>query len=505
MRGAGWHEGLALHPPSASAPALGDQTRTLSHGELQTEIDDLARLMAGRGVRPACRVVIQAGNTIEQVLAILASLSVRAVVVPLPHAVPQAQFEAALAELDPAAVILAGTSRSRSVPDSLERVATNGALDLVLRHSQRVRAGEAEESLFPQGGVILYTSGSSAEPRPVMLPQGTLAAAVETFATSSGMGPSRREAVVLPLTHGFGLCETLAVLRSGGFVWVHPGLKPPRPMLKAFRDFAIDAMPLVASFADLLIGPYRDVFAAGVGALKTVVFGAEPLAPEVLHKLREINPAASVVYGYGLTEALRAAHFAIDEPLLEGCVGWPSPACEIRIGSDAAGCSTKGGGEILIRGPQVMRGYWRRPEATQRALQDGWLRTGDVGWIDGEGRLFLAGRQDERIKAGGVTVSAREIEATLRAHPRVVDAAVAAMPDGLRGQSVGALIVGGANAPSDREIRRWCLDQLTAPAAVPRRILFVPAIPRSESGKIRRGVAAAMLGRDVGGPPDDYS
>lgn len=224
-------------------------------------------------------------------------------------------------------------------------------------------------------------------------------------------------------------------------------------------------------------------------SIKVCLCGAAALMLETKKRFEALT-GGTIVEGYALTESVMGAVISPVQGIhKEGAVGLPLPDIKLRIVDQADGQTDLSAGqigEILIRAPQMMLGYWRRPDATAETLKDGWLSTGDLGYMDEQGYLFLVDRVKDVIKPSGFQVWPREVEEVLSAHPAVNEVGVAGVPDAVRGEAVKAWVVCGAGQEaSEAELRAHCRQYLAA-YKVPRHIVFVDSLPKSAVGKVLR-------------------
>ena len=351
--------------------------------------------------------------------------------------------------------------------------------------------------------VVLPTSGTTGEPRRVPLTHANLLASARDIGTALALTPDDRFLDVAALHHVAGLGLVLASLSAGSFVFCAPGFRNAE--LVAWMH---ECRPTWMWLAPTMIGEVlrRDPdgvrAAARLGPLRLVRAGAMPL-PGSLLAAAERTFGVPVLESYGMTEA---APQITSSPLpprqrKPGSAGIAAGP-RIRI-ARADGTTAAAGepGEILVNGPNVMGGYEDDPAATVAAFEDGWFRTGDVGHLDDEGYLFVSGRQKEIVKCGGETISPREVEEVLLAHPAVADAVAFPVPDDRLLQVVGAAIVPTQGMRLDEGmLRRFLAARLTG-HKVPVRILGVEAIPRTAGGKVARATMAATLGLTAAAGP----
>ena len=345
--------------------------------------------------------------------------------------------------------------------------------------------------------VLLYTSGTTGKPKGVILTHGNLLSAIEGPLIQNPdleRGPMLHS---LPLTHVYGvLIQHLA--NAWGWTTVLLPHFDPTAALEAIEQHRIRYLPLVPTMAVYLLRhPRREEF--DTSSLFRITSGGaalpEQLRQDVVRAFRCI-----VDQGYGLSEsAAVATGYKVGDPYRPGSAGQAVPGVELAILSNTGKLLPPGAaGEICVSGPNITSGYWRDPEATSQLIQGRWLRTGDVGYMDQDGYLFITDRKKDLIIKGGENISPREIEEALYLHPAVAEAAVIGLPDPVFGEQICAVVqlAPGASV-SDQEIRQFLSLHLTR-FKLPERILFVLALPKNNSGKIlKREIKAALAATDV--------
>jgi o-succinylbenzoate---CoA ligase len=319
---------------------------------------------------------------------------------------------------------------------------------------------------------VVYTSGTTGVPKGAELTHGAFLWSAVGSSFHLGQLPSDRWLACLPLQHVGGLAILYRGALSGAAVTVHERFEPAR----VSRELDLGGVTLVSFVANMLerVLDARGERPAPPG-LRCVLVGGGPCPAALRERARALGfPVATT---YGLTEA--ASQVAT--------MGRPLVGTELRIVTPEGVALPRGAaGEIAVRGPTVMKGYLRRPEATARALRGGWLHTGDVGLIDAAGDLVVLDRRSDLVVSGGENVYPAEVEAALREHPDVADAGVAGEPDPAFGARVAAWVVTRPGArPAADELAAFLRARL-AGYKLPRRFHFVPALPRSESGKLLR-------------------
>jgi acyl-CoA synthetase (AMP-forming)/AMP-acid ligase II len=337
--------------------------------------------------------------------------------------------------------------------------------------------------------LFAYTSGTTGRPKCVPLSHGNVLWSSRNIAAHYDLTPADCSLVVLPLFHGHGLIgATLSTLASGGSVIVPPRFSASE-FWKLFREHRATWYSAVPTIHQVLLAR-ADSDGAALSGPRFIRSCSSPLAPAILTKL-ENRFGAPVLEAYGMTEA---AHQIASNPLLPlphkpGTVG---PGAGISI-IDETGrhLAANAPGEVVVRGPNVMRGYRNNPEANAAAFIDGWFRTGDIGAIDDDGYLALTGRIKDLINRGGEKISPAEVEAVLLAHPAVAEAVVFGVPDPKYGEEVSAAVVLSGDTTA-QELQAYCRSRL-ADFKVPKLIHFVSAIPRNAMGKVQRRDLTALF------------
>jgi acyl-CoA synthetase (AMP-forming)/AMP-acid ligase II len=335
--------------------------------------------------------------------------------------------------------------------------------------------------------LLMYTSGTTGVPKGVMLSQANLAANALAISREHDLQSDDRVLAVLPLYHINAFAVTmLAPLAHGGSLVLAPKFSASTFWGDAARSRAtwLNVVPTIISY--LLEGetPPRD----GLAGIRFCRSASAALPPEH-HRAFEMRFGIGVLETMGLTETVAPSFsnplFAGDRKI--GSVGRASGGEARVVDAQLAPVADGTTGELVIRGPHVMRGYYKNDEATRASLTpDGWLRTGDLGHRDGDGFFFVTGRIKELIIKGGENIAPREIDEVLLRHPAVLEAAAVGIPDRHYGQEIAACVVlrDGAACEAD-ELRSFCVDQLGRYKA-PRLIRFVDSLPRGPSGKVQR-------------------
>ena len=337
---------------------------------------------------------------------------------------------------------------------------------------------------------FIYTGGTTGVSKGVMLTHSNLSCNVQQFGVWFPDLKKGEESVlaVFPFFHSAGFTAIQNYSLWAGF----KNILLPRPepgsiieMLKKFRPHFLPAVPTI--FVGLLNS--EEFRKMDLSFIKGFFSGAAPLAADTIQQLKDLT-GATMLEVYGLTET---APIATATPwggkIKPGTVGVPVPNTDVKIVDVETGKEEmKQGvpGEVIIRGPQVMKGYYKKPEETAAVLKEGWLYTGDIGFFDEDGYLSIADRKKDMIIASGYNIYPREIDEILFEHPKVLEACAIGIPDAYRGETVKAfIVVKPGETLTEEEITQWCKEKLAA-YKVPKMIEFVNALPKSAIGKILR-------------------
>jgi long-chain acyl-CoA synthetase len=342
--------------------------------------------------------------------------------------------------------------------------------------------------------VLMYTSGTSGEPKGVMLTYGNLFSDTQACIQHAGLQSRHVFLGIIPLFHSFGMTASMIAPVTLGAHMVYIARFSPVATLAAIRQQGISIMFGVPSMFGALLrmeDPTREDFAR----MYAMISGGEPL-PGLLREGFENRFGATIYEGYGLTETSPVIALNTPASARHGSVGRPIPGVEVKIVDDEGTPVPAGeSGEVWLRGPMVMKGYYNRPEETAAALTaDRFFKTGDLGRVDEDGFLYITGRKKDLIICAGEKVVPREVEDMLRRHPAVAEVAVVGRKDPTRGEAVVAFVVAQKDvAVNPEELRIFCRDQGLVPWKCPREVMFIDEMPRSPTGKILKRVLCEQL------------
>jgi len=419
------------------------------------------------------------------------------VAVPLATSHPPLELEYAIRDAD-AGVVVADAElapRLDAVPMAsvLRRVRTAEAL-----------AGEPRSPLpdvpDDRRAMILYTSGTTGKPKGVVTTHGSLRAQVTSLVTAWEWSANDRILLVLPLHHVHGIVNVLTcALWSGArcdmlrqFDALETWARIARGDLTLFMAVPTIYHKLIAAW-EAAPPERRREWSAGCGRMRLMVSGSAALPVRTLERWREIS-SHTLLERYGMTEIGMALSNPLRGERRPGFVGTPLPGVEVRL-VDERGAPVAPGtpGELQVRGPTVFLEYWRRPDATAAAFQDGWFRTGDVAQLEGGSYRILGRSSVDIIKTGGYKISALEIEEVLRTHPAVAECAVVGVEDVEWGERVCAAVeLAPACDLTLPQLQGWVKERL-APYKVPRALSVVRALPRNALGKVMKPEVAKLF------------
>ncbi|MCB5909952.1 AMP-binding protein [Streptomyces pinistramenti] len=526
-----------VRPPASTLHAFRDAVRRapgrtalayfdgrLSYAETDALSDGVAAHLAGRGFRRGDRAAVMLQNTPHFVLAVLGVWKAGGVVVPVNPMYKSGEMTHILHDAEVTAVVCADRTwdaflRATAAEAPSVRIALTACeAGLQTRDDTRVLRGErlgpregaddlltvarAAGTLHPvpedaaltadDVALISYTSGTSGTPKGATNTHGNITYNAERQRTGLGVAEGATYFALAPLFHITGMvCELAASFANTGTLALAYRFEAG-VVLDAFLEHR-PAFTVGPSTAYMALMAHPAVTREHFASFATLSSGGAPLPPALVETFRS-GFGPYLHNGYGLTECTAPCasvppgkRAPVDKVSGTLAVGVPGPDTVVRI-MDEDGRDVPFGeqGEIAVRGPQVVPGYWRRPDATAEALPDGELRTGDIGFMDRDGWLYVVDRKKDMINASGFKVWPREVEDVLYTHPAVREAAVVGVPDAYRGESVKAYVsLRPGSDPDPAELVGYCKERLAA-YKYPREVEILPELPKTTSGKILR-------------------
>jgi len=447
---------------------------SVSYAQLWARAARVAGGLRDAGVRPGDRVAIRLGNGLDWVLAFWGTHLAGGIVVPLNTRLADAEVAFILGDCGAGYVIAPG----EPLPDG--------------------EPGEIADPAHADVAALFYTSGTTGRPKGAMLTQENFLTTIESVLRCRELSRdpelSNSTLISVPLFHVTGCCSQLMTqVALGGLSVVMPTFRPA-PFLAAIGRYGITLITSVPTIYELVLR-HPDLASTDVSTVRTLSYGGAPIAPELVQRLLTAFPAARVGNGFGLSETSALATFLPHEHATThaDAVGFPTPVNDVAIDRPDP---VSGVGELLVRGPNVVAGYWGDPARTAETFVDGWLHTGDVATIT-DGIVRIVDRAKDMINRGGENVYSVEVENALAAHPDVVEVAVVGVADPVMGEKVGAVVLPrpGVSAaellPSLIAFARTQLADFKVPQFV--RVLEAP-LPRNAGGKVLKGPLRSTTG-----------
>ncbi len=491
----GLHRAVQRHPERVALRHLdGDAERSVGFAMHAEAIARRAAVLRARGIAAGDRVALLGPNDDRLVQAIVACWWLGAVACPLNLRWSPPELAHALDDSGAALLLVDAALVPRVAGHALPRL----DLDAVAAEAADTAPIDDSRTGGDALAAILYTGGTTGRAKGVMLSHANFWSAAVARGAELPNSPDSVALLVAPLFHVAGLGRLIGQMLVGGGCVTMAQFRAPEVLRAIERHGITDTIVVPTMLQALLDDPGFEP--ERVQCLNRIAFGAAPMPPDLLERALRAWPRAEFFQAYGLTETAGAA--CINPPAVHRSakaradgrlhsVGRAGLGAEIMVADEAGRERPRGEvGEVLIRGPMVMRGYWRQPEATERAQRDGWLRTGDAGRMDDAGHLWIVDRLKDMIISGGENVYCAEVEAVLRSHPAVAQAAVIGVPDARWGETVHAVVVladGTPPAEAEAALRDWCRERL-AGYKCPRSHAFVAELPLSAAGKVLKNV-----------------
>ncbi len=486
--------------------AISFNGKTWTYAQLKEQVDALASALQKSGVKKGDVVALMLPNCPQYVISYYGILATGAVVVQvsimlvereLRYIIEDSQAKTIIALTSFSPIIepvKAVTSLEQVILVNLESPKKGGLYDDSYEAFMRNSTGMIEPIFMDPAedlAVIQYTGGTTGQPKGVMLTHRNLVANIEqlneVYKGTLFYG-EERVFTVIPLFHSFGMtvCMNLGIYQGSCLILVHRfKVEEVLDTIKREKPTRFAGVPTMY----IALNNHPKVEEYGLNTIKICDCGGAPLPMELIHEFEQ-KTGVRICEAYGLSEASPGTH--VSAPFIErkiGAAGIPLPSTDFKVVDLATGTMEvpmNEVGELIVKGPQVMKGYLNKPKETANVLRDGWLYTGDIAKMDAEGYLFIVDRKKDMIIAGGYNIYPREVEEVLYEHPDILEAVVVGEPDAYRGETVKAAVVVKGDRPiTADDIIAFCKENLSA-YKVPKLIQFYDELPKSGTGKILR-------------------
>jgi long-chain acyl-CoA synthetase len=472
-----------------------------SYGQFwQQTLGVAQKLQSSLGVRRGDRVGVWLKNCPEFVPVLFGIWQAGALAVPINNFLKPAEVQFILADAGIEILIL-----DESTKDGFAKLASERpGLKAFFVESMAGQPGEEAEprSDMEEGdlAVIVYTSGTTGYPKGAMLSHGNLLVNVESCRQMLKAVGEDRFVVVLPMFHSFMLTVgVLLPMLIGGSIVLIKTLHPPKNIVMEIIQHRATLLPAVPQFFRALAHSPAPVDLP----LRVCISGGAPLPAETLREFTARFPMP-LLEGYGLSEASPVVSFTpILGPWKAGSIGVPIPGVEVSIQNEAGEIlAARQTGELCVRGGNVMLGYWNQPEATAEVMRRGWLLTGDIGYADQDGYFYITDRKKDMLLVNGLNVYPREIEEVLYQFPGVKEAAIIGIADARKGEQPLAFVAGHEGVQLEEKGLLEYMRERLAEYKVPRKVIFMAALPHSPTGKILKTELRKWAKKPVQSPVD---
>ena len=490
----------------ADKRAIVDAQRTVTYGELHERTNRLANYLLDRGIGKGDLVGISVGSRAEHFEALFALAKIGAVAVPFDFNWSAQECEAMLRFFQPKAFFLEARSETESLLTSAREHIENDKLVVVTGTENHagvafefaIAGGDSNEPQVHVDGLdpflLMITSGTTGFPKACSINHETYALRCMNYGLTKGMNPDERALMALPVHFNAGRGSVMSILYLGGTIFIQEKFDAEKFLQTVEREKITYTM-LVPTLCERLLR-HENLKQFQTSSLRYLGITGGHLSRELAKETRQ-RLCAELYEAYASTDCGQITTIGPEDWEEHGdTVGKPIWCVLVRISDDDGNEVAQGApGEICVRTPLAIQGYYRNPAATEEFIAGRWCHTGDIGFLDADGYLHISGRKKNMVKSGGISVFPEEIEDTLRKHPAVADAAVIGFKSDQWGEAVKAFVVLNCDADCNAEILiQFCKESL-APYKAPKAVEFLAALPRTGLGKIDRGRLSAIVNK----------
>ena len=486
--------------------------KRFSFQELEERVKKLANALAGMGVRAGDRIASMQVNCNENIETYFAAAKLDAVYVPLNFRSRSEEIEYMINDSKPK-ILITGERYVSMVDDIKENLTSVDGFVVMDDASaegwesyEQLLSTSSGEDMYPMGDeddltMVMFTAGTTGSPKGVMLSHDSFASYLLANVSPPDLESEEKNILTVPLYHIAGVQAVMAAIYGGRTLIIQRQFEPVEWMTLVQEEKANRAM-MVPTMLKMLMD-HQEFEKFDLSTLEVITYGAAPMPLEVIKRAISKFPGTFFINAFGQTEtAATITMLPPEDHILEGSeeeiekklnrltsIGKPLSDVEVRIVNENGGEVDVGEtGEIVAQGPRLMKGYWNQQEATTEALRGGWLYTGDLGYFDEDGYIFLSGRAKDFIKRAGEMVSPEEVEQVLHSHPSIDEAAIIGVPDVDWGERVRAIVVAKVGATIDKEeVMAYCKDRM-ASFKKPESVVVVEELPRNPLGKVLKRV-----------------
>ena len=486
--------------------------KRFSFQELEERVKKLANALAGMGVRAGDRIASMQVNCNENIETYFAAAKLDAVYVPLNFRSRSEEIEYMINDSKPK-ILITGERYVSMVDDIKENLTSVDGFVVMDDASaegwesyEQLLSTSSDEDMYPMGDeddltMVMFTAGTTGSPKGVMLSHDSFASYLLANVSPPDLESEEKNILTVPLYHIAGVQAVMAAIYGGRTLIIQRQFEPVEWMTLVQEEKANRAM-MVPTMLKMLMD-HQEFEKFDLSTLEVITYGAAPMPLEVIKRAISKFPGTFFINAFGQTEtAATITMLPPEDHILEGSeeeiekklnrltsIGKPLSDVEVRIVNENGGEVDVGEtGEIVAQGPRLMKGYWNQQEATTEALRGGWLYTGDLGYFDEDGYIFLSGRAKDFIKRAGEMVSPEEVEQVLHSHPSIDEAAIIGVPDVDWGERVRAIVVAKVGATIDKEeVMAYCKDRM-ASFKKPESVVVVEELPRNPLGKVLKRV-----------------